>query len=293
MRKKSLLGVLLLVCGVASFKTQAQDTVEVYPPVVVSKYQILQESDYLSYATLKHAINTPDQDSNVVLLQSELNGFINSYRSFDPPLQHRRSGNERLLAFPSLVIPAIGITYGVVALHDSAPKDLNLSTKNEIREHHPYFVTHVDNYLQWSPAAAVIGLNIAGVHGKHSFGDEIGIYGLSTLIMVGSVVSLKHITHEERPDHSSFTSFPSGHTATAFAAAEWLRTEYWQRSPWIGIAGYTVAAATGALRVYNNRHWVSDVIAGAAIGFLSTHIAYAINPWIKQRIFHENSPKVR
>ena len=194
--------------------------------------------------------------------------------------------HERPLSFPALVIPAVGITYGVVALHDSAPFDLNHSTKNEIRQDHPFFVTHVDNFLQWSPAAAVVALNIAGVQGERPFGSELRIYGISTLLMGGSVFSLKHLTHEQRPDGSSFTSFPSGHTATVFAAAEWLRTEYWQRSPWIGMAGYAAATATGVLRVYNNRHWVSDVVAGAAIGFLSTRIAYAVDPWVEKHVFH-------
>lgn len=194
---------------------------------------------------------------------------------------------EKPLNFYSLAIPAVGITYGVIALHKSTLQSLNFSIKNEIVEDHPHFLTHADNYLQFSPVAAVIGLNLFGVRGEHDFGDELCVYGISSLIMFGSVHIIKPIAHEERPDHSGFSSFPSGHTATAFAAAEWLRAEYWHRSPWIGIAGYAAATATGALRVYNNRHWVSDVIAGAAIGFLSTRIAYAVNPWIEKHIIHK------
>lgn len=186
----------------------------------------------------------------------------------------------------SVGIPALGIGYGFIALHPGNLQALNLSTKNEIREDHPFFHTHIDNYLQFSPAVAVIGLNLAGVHGKHSFKDELILYGISSIIMIGAVRSLKPLTHELRPDGSAYNSFPSGHTATAFAAAEWLRMEYGHKSPWIGISGYVVATSVGVLRVYNNRHWVSDVIAGAAIGFLSTRIAYAVYPWIKTHIFH-------
>jgi len=293
MKKNSFFGVLLLVFSVVSFKVQGQDTLsEQYPPLTASTYLLFQKNNFSSYPILRHSINNPDQDSNITRLQDRPNVLTNNYVLFDSPAYYGNSDDKQALNLPSLVIPAIGITYGIVALHDSGPKDLNLSTKNEIKEDHPYFVTHVDNYLQWSPAAAVIGLNIAGIHGKHSFGDEFCVYGVSTLIMAGSVFSLKHITHEERPDHSSFTSFPSGHTATAFAAAEWLRTEYWQRSPWIGVAGYAAATATGVLRVYNNRHWVSDVVAGAAIGFLSTRIAYAVNPWIEYHILHSRRQKI-
>lgn len=195
---------------------------------------------------------------------------------------------QRPLNIYSTAIPALGIGYGVMALYSDGLKTFNLSLKNEIRENHPYFQTHVDDYLQWSPAAAVIGLNLLGIRGEKSFEDELGIYAVSTIIMAGAVYGLKHISHEERPDYSSFTSFPSGHTATAFAAAEWLRMEYWDRSPWIGIAGYGAATSVGVLRLYNNKHWFSDVIAGAAIGFLSTRISYVVYPWMKSHIFHCN-----
>lgn len=189
----------------------------------------------------------------------------------------------RALGPLSIAVPATAITYGVIALHQSAFRTLNLSTAHEIAEDHPGFHTHLDNYLQLSPAAAVVALHLAGVGGQHDFTDELCIYLVSSVLMGATVWSVKTITHEQRPDHSSFNSFPSGHTATAFAAAEWLRTEY-SRSPWIGAAGYAAATSTGILRVYNNRHWVSDVIAGAAFGFLSTRIAYGINPWLERHI---------
>lgn len=292
MKKRSFFWVLLLVCDVVSFNAQAQDSLfEVYTSVKASTCQLMRKCGYPHHATLKCAINNPDLQLGIKLLPAEPS-LIRNYSSFDRA-KYGLFEDKQPFDFSSLAIPAIGITYGIIALHDSAPKDINLSTKNEIGEDYPYFVTHVDNYLQWSPAAVVIGLNISGVHGKYPFDYELGIYAVSTLIMVGSVFSLKHITHEERPDHSSFTSFPSGHTATAFAAAEWLRAEYWQRSPWIGIVGYAAATTTGILRVYNNKHWVSDVVAGAAIGFLSTRIAYVVDPWIVQHLFHTKSQILR
>lgn len=204
---------------------------------------------------------------------------------------HFESRPRRPLSFYSVGVPALGIGYGVLALHKSAPEELNLSTRKEILEDHPHFLTHVDNYLQFTPGLAVIGLNIAGVKGEHTFQDELYLYGLSTLIMLGSVWVVKPIAHEQRPDHSGFSSFPSGHTATAIAGAELLRAEYGHRAPWIGVLGYAAAATTGGLRVYNNRHWVSDVVAGAAIGFLSTRIAYALNPWVEKHLLRHRDDK--
>lgn len=209
----------------------------------------------------------------------QLRHSTNQYSFFKP---------EKTLNIYSVGISALGIGYGAIALHPDKFQELNISTKNEIREDHPYFNTHIDNYLQFSPSAAVIGLNLAGVQGKHTFKDELIIYGISSIVMIGAVRSLKSITHELRPDGTAYNSFPSGHTATAFASAEWLRIEYWDKSPWIGIGGYVAATSTGVLRIYNNRHWVSDVIAGSAIGFLSTRISYAVYPWIKIHIFQNH-----
>ncbi|MCD8260639.1 MAG: hypothetical protein LUD15_03380 [Bacteroides sp.] len=48
------------------------------------------------------------------------------------------------------------------------------------------------------------------------------------------------------------------------------------------MAGYTVATGTGVLRMYNNRHWLGDVAAGAGFGILSTKLAYLIQPCISR-----------
>ena len=98
--------------------------------------------------------------------------------------------------------------------------------------------------------------------------------------MGSSVYALKNITKIERPDGSSNNSFPSGHTATAFAGAEFLWQEYKDVNIWYGITGYAVATGTGIFRIYNARHWLSDVVMGAGIGILTTKIAYWIFPYI-------------
>jgi membrane-associated phospholipid phosphatase len=100
-----------------------------------------------------------------------------------------------------------------------------------------------------------------------------------------TVYTLKKVTHETRPDGSDNLSFPSGHTATAFAAAEFLRQEYKDVSAWYGIGGYAAATFTGFLRIVNNKHWVGDVFAGAGVGVISTRLAYWIYPSIKRSLF--------
>lgn len=103
-----------------------------------------------------------------------------------------------------------------------------------------------------------------------------------------SIYSIKNLTKVERPDGSAKNSFPSGHTATAFMGAEFLWQEYKEISPWYGIAGYLVASGTGAFRIYNNRHWLTDVVAGAGIGMLSAKAAYWINPIMRSNSLNKN-----
>ncbi len=192
---------------------------------------------------------------------------------------------KRQPVYRMFFIPAVMIAYGAVSLSSDGLQDWNEGVKEEIWTEHPHKQLHIDNYLQWSPAVAVYGLNLLGIKGKNNFRDRTIIYGMSTLIMGSTVFGLKKLTGEWRPDGSNRFSFPSGHTATAFAAAEFLRKEYQDVSPWYGIAGYAAAAATGYLRMYNNKHWLSDVVAGAGIGILSTDVAYRLYPAVKRWLF--------
>jgi membrane-associated phospholipid phosphatase len=51
-------------------------------------------------------------------------------------------------------------------------------------------------------------------------------------------------------------------------------------SIWYGISGYIIASGTGVLRIYNNRHWLTDVAAGAGM-ILCTKTAYWLYPKCK------------
>ena len=185
----------------------------------------------------------------------------------------------------SFIAPVVLIGYGFAAVYtNGAFNRIDLNTKAELQEDHSKFAAHVDNYLQFAPALAVYGLNLSGVKGKHKLFDASMMYITSVAIMGLSTHFVKQGVHRLRPDNSGNNSFPSGHTASAFAAAEFLYQEYKDVSPWIGYGGYFVATATGTLRLYNNRHWVSDVVAGAGFGIASTKISYLIYPYIK-RIF--------
>lgn len=187
----------------------------------------------------------------------------------------------------SFIIPAALISYGAISLASPGLKTVDLNLRKAVYLDRPHAPLHIDDYSQYAPAAAVFGLQLAGIKGKHTLKDQAIIYAMAMTISTAIVVPTKRIAAVERPDGSNFASFPSGHTATAFVAAEFLRREYKDQSPWYGIAGYTVAAGTGFLRMYNNKHWFSDVVAGAGIGMASTTLAY----WLHGKIFPTQKQK--
>ena len=184
----------------------------------------------------------------------------------------------------SLIIPTALISIGVIGLESHTLMDINAETREEVLEHIDNRLT-IDDIGQYLPGLAVYGLNAAGIHGRNNFRDRSIILATSYLLMSSSVLVIKATSNEQRPDGTSYNSFPSGHTATAFMGAEFLYQEFKDRSPLYGIAGYAVAAGVGAFRVRNNRHWATDVIAGAGIGILSTKIAYWFYPWMRSHLF--------
>ena len=196
-----------------------------------------------------------------------------------------KKDNTHEFKFKKLIIPAALIGYGIIGIESDQLKLFNTQIKEEVNEDIDEKIT-IDDFSQYAPALSVYGLNALGIKGKHNFKDRTIILGTSYLIMSASVLSLKSITKVERPDGSGFNSFPSGHTATAFAGAEFLWQEYKDVSIWYGISGYIVATGTGIFRIYNDKHWLTDVAAGAGIGILSTKIAYWINPFIQKKIFN-------
>lgn len=143
---------------------------------------------------------------------------------------------------------------------------------------------HFDDYMQWVPLASVLTLNLVGVESRHDLWPLLRrtVGGLA----ISSVVThtLKFSVDEWRPDRGSTTSFPSGHTSFAFCGAEMLRLEYGQTSPWIPAFGFVVAAMTGFMRIYNDRHWTGDVLAGVALGVVSADLSYWINDLIDRKM---------
>lgn len=124
----------------------------------------------------------------------------------------------------------------------------------------------LDDVLQYVPYTSVFALKALGVDSKDNWEDLMLTTAASWVITAGVTYGLKHSVKEWRPDNTDQKSFPSGHSAFAFAGATMLRHEYGHLSPWITAAGYGVATFTAVDRVLKDRHHWYDVVAGAAIG---------------------------
>lgn len=189
-----------------------------------------------------------------------------------------------------VLLPAAMITYGIISLESHAAEQLDHSTHDELLEDHSMWYNDWDNYFQFSPAVAAFTMKLCGVKSTHSLPDMFIIYALSNVLETGIIYTTKTVTPRERPSGSSYNSFPSGHTATAFVAAEFLHQEYKDKPVWISVSGYAMASMIGVSRVYNDRHWVSDVVAGAGIGILSTKVIYWTYPWMKRTFGKKDKP---
>lgn len=172
----------------------------------------------------------------------------------------------------AVIAPVLFTAAGLSTLTDD--NDDNYEVQEERNKYIPNFRHHADDYLQHSPIMIVYGLNWLGVKGKNDFANRTAILIKSEMMVAILTFSLKRITAVPRPDTKELTSFPSGHTAQAFAAATFMAREYGHKNIWYSIGAYTVATGVGAMRVMNNRHWISDVMVGAGIGILSTNLAY-------------------
>ncbi len=217
----------------------------------------------------------------IVLLSSH---FLTAQNSVTATLVVKDTVQNLKFNYKQLIIPSVLIGYGFIGLNSDQLKSFNSEIREEVNEHIDEKLT-IDDFAQYAPAASVYALNACGVKGKNNLKDRSIILTSSYIMMSAAVLSLKNITNVERPDGSSNNSFPSGHTATAFAGAEFLWQEYKDKSIWYGMSGYIVAAGTGVFRIVNNRHWLTDVAAGAGIGILSTKAAYWIYPYVNRKLF--------
>jgi membrane-associated phospholipid phosphatase len=152
---------------------------------------------------------------------------------------------------------------------------------------------------------------------KNDKAFEVGKIGLESFLLTGVTVQLlKHLCGRERPSAatrdggfwhgpfsylrepkggkgiSSFDAFPSGHTATIFAAATTISDFYTE--PWVSYTCYSLASLTAISRITESTHWISDCFIGAIIGYYGTKLVekwnydsgnVALLPQVNERMY--------
>ncbi len=127
------------------------------------------------------------------------------------------------------------------------------------------------------PAMGV--LYLSGLIFKNQSIQYTGLQGFKALVIGGGIAEvLKIVVERERPWQNSnpyifhglykpkvYSSFPSGHTFDAFAMATVISQQL--KNKWWNVPIYAVATGVGLSRLYDNKHWASDVMMGAAIGY--------------------------
>jgi hypothetical protein len=177
-----------------------------------------------------------DLDKNTLKATSTLNHKFNAQHNFktnylksdDPSFQKNlfiKNITLKSAAFRrALIAPVLFTAAGLATLDED--NDDNYEVQEERNRYIPNFRYRADDYLQHSPIIMVYGLNWLGVKGKNDFANRTAIL-IKAEMMVGILTfSLKRITAVPRPDTKELTSFPSGHTAQAFAAATFMAREY-------------------------------------------------------------------
>lgn len=174
-----------------------------------------------------------------------------------------------------LAIPAALAAMGVYGVYSDGFKRMDQSIKDEMDGLRQQRYLTFDDYVQYLPLASFVGLDYLGVKAKHPLRERLAV-GLTSYAAMSAVVKgIKYCINSPRPDGRGDDSFPSGHTATAFLGAELVREEYGAVP---GIAAYTMATGIGFMRMYNGRHWLRDVLAGAGVGILSARVGYWMLP---------------
>lgn len=188
--------------------------------------------------------------------------------------------------FEKSIVPLSLIGTGVLLSDSGFEKSFNTTTRNWVGND---FETNLDDYTRYVPIATMYIANIAGVRAKNHWFDQTKNLTISLAVTDVLTKLLKRNIFKIRPNRFNAKAFPSGHTSIAFSSGAVVYEEFKHSSPLLAYSGYGFATVTGGLRLANNKHWISDVLAGAGLGILVTKLVYHYdylfkwNPFLKAK----------
>jgi membrane-associated phospholipid phosphatase len=196
--------------------------------------------------------------------------------------------NSRYLKPAALIIPGTFLVYGGLKAFVTGIQRLDDTIYSNIKRNHPGFHTTAENYLMWAPSASIYFLDALKVKTRHSFKEHLILDAGSIVITGGIGYAMRIISRNINAYTTHDTKFPSGHTANAFRGAEILHQELKDNNQILSYSGYLIATSVGIIRLYNKDHLLSEVVAGAGLGILSTKLTY----WIFDRVKRARNPKL-
>jgi membrane-associated phospholipid phosphatase len=175
-----------------------------------------------------------------------------------------------------LIVPGALLIYGgLKPVINDIPK-LDDRIWAHMQDHYPDFHTNAEDYLMWVPSASVYAMDAFHVKTQHTFKEHL-ILDVGSVLVTGALgFGMRKISEHITVYNTHDTRFPSGHTSNAFRGAELVHQELKYSHPVLSYSGYVVATGVGLLRIYNKEHLLSEVIAGAGLGILSTKLTYWI-----------------
>lgn len=188
---------------------------------------------------------------------------------------------------PALIIPAAFLLYSSLKPVVSGIQNLDNDVMAHVKNKYPAFHTNADDYLMWSPSASVYVMDAFKVKTKHSFKEHLILDAGSIIITGGIGYAMRKISGNIAAYNTQGTEFPSGHTANVFRGAEIVHQELKGSNELLSYSGYLVATTVGVLRIYNKQHFLTEVLAGAGLGILSTKLTY----WIFDKVKYNKKRK--
>lgn len=199
----------------------------------------------------------------------------------------------------AFIVPAVLIGAGLTCIKDRGIYS-SIEARNDIQRLFKGRGSKIDDYLIFSPYVEFAALQALKFRCRNDLINTSLLILKSEIIMASIVFPMKQLTNVERPysyfsekpdseknkKSDAFHSLPSGHTAQAFVAAAVVHKEFRYKSPWPGVAAYTLASTVALYRMVNDRHWLSDVLVGAGIGTLAVNLAYGTHQfrWGKREV---------
>lgn len=191
--------------------------------------------------------------------------------------------NKRYLKPSAFIVPGTFIVYGGLKPFVNGIENLDTNIMSNVRKNHPGFHTNAADYIMWAPSASVYVMDALKVKTRHNFFEHLIIDAASIVITGGLGYGMRLITKNIKVYNENGTKFPSGHVANAFRGAEIFHQELNERNKVLSYSGYVVATAVAVLRIYDKDHLLSEVLAGAGLGILSTKLTYLIFDKVKYK----------